>query len=207
MAVVVGLYILIQLVAIGTLPGLASSTRPLADAGGRFLGPLGGAIITAGAVVSILGNLNVIMMVGSRLPFAMAERGQLPALLGVTHRRYRTPHVAIVVTAAVMLLATLTGTFVYAATVSVLARLLSYAATCAALPALRRKPTAAPALFTAPAGGAIALAALILVGWLLTHSTGRQARDAAIAALVGLAVYFLSRLSRPATKVPASTAS
>ena len=202
MTLVVGLYILIQLVAIGTLPGLASSTRPLADAGGRFLGPLGGAIITAGAVVSILGNLNVIMMVGSRLPFAMAERGQLPGFLGVTHPRYRTPHAAILVTALVMLLATLTGTFVYAATVSVLARLLSYAATCAALPVLRRKPSVAPALFTAPAGGAISLAALILVGWLLTHSTGRQARDATIAALVGLVVYFVSRLVRQATRAP-----
>ena len=85
---------------------------------------------------------------------------------------------------------------------SVLARLLSYAATCAALPVLRRKPAAGPALFTAPAGGAISLAALILVGWLLTHSTGRQARDATIAALVGLGVYFVSRLVRPAARSP-----
>ena len=85
---------------------------------------------------------------------------------------------------------------------SVLARLLSYAATCAALPVLRRRASAAPALFTAPAGRTISLAALILVGWLLTHSTGRQARDATIAALVGLVVYFVSRLVRQATRAP-----
>ena len=49
-------------------------------------------------------------------------------------------------------------------------------------------------------------AALILVGWLLTHSTGRQARDATIAALVGLAVYFVSRLVGRATRPPGGSA-
>ena len=61
-AVVTVFYLLIQLIAIGTLPELAGSTRPLADAGGRFLGSLGAAIISAGALVSILGNLNVTLM-------------------------------------------------------------------------------------------------------------------------------------------------
>src|SRR5437879_7704182 len=38
-------YILIQVVCIGTLPELASSTKPLADAGQRFMGTAGGSII------------------------------------------------------------------------------------------------------------------------------------------------------------------
>jgi amino acid transporter len=189
MGVVVVLYFLIQLVAIGTLPGLAGSARPLADAGGRFLGPWGATLITTGAVVSILGNLNVIVMAGSRLPFAMAEGGQLPALFGAVHPRFRTPHVAIVATALASLLLTLSGTFVYAATISVIARLLSYAATCAALPVLRRRPGAPAAMFRAPAGVAVSVAALSLVGWLLSHSTLRQARDAGIAAMIGLLLY------------------
>ena len=187
--VVAVLYFLIQLVAIGTLPGLAGSARPLADNGGRFLGPWGATLITTGAVVSILGNLNVIVMAGSRLPFAMAEGGQLPGLFGAVHPRFRTPHVAIVATALASLLLTLTGTFVYAATISVIARLLSYAATCAALPVLRRRPSAPAALFRAPAGVAVSIAALTLVGWLLSHITLRQARDAGIAAMIGLLLY------------------
>jgi len=192
-AVVAVFYFLIQLVAIGTLPGLADSTRPLAEAGRGFLGPLGGAIISAGALVSILGNLNVILLVASRLPYAMAERGELPGFLAATHPRFRTPHVAVLLTAATVLALTLSGTFVYAATISVIARLLSYGATCAALPVLRRRPEAPPAAFTAPAGVAAAVAALLLSAWLLSHSTGRQARDAAIAAGIGLLLYVLSR--------------
>jgi len=192
--VVAVLYFLVQLVAIGTLPGLADSSRPLADAGSRFLGPIGGIIITAGAVISTLGNLNVIMLVGPRLPFAMAERGQLPRWIAATHPRFHTPHVAILITAGVLLALSLSGTFTYLATISVIARLLSYAVTAAALPALRRRPDAPPALFRAPAGVAVSVAALVLVGWLLSHSTARQARDAGIAAAVGLLIYLVPRL-------------
>lgn len=195
-AVVAVVYFLIQLVAIGTLPTLASSNRPLADAGARFLGRFGGAIISAGALVSILGNLNVILLVASRLPFAMAERGELPRILSATHPRFRTPHFSVLLTAVAVLVLTLSGTFVYAATISVIARLLSYGATCAALPVLRRKPDAPPALFRAPAGLAVSVAALLLAAWLLSNSTGRQARDAAIAAAVGLGIYYLSSRGR-----------
>ena len=98
-----------------------------------------------------------------------------------------------------MLVLTLSGTFVYAVTVSVIARLLSYAATCAALPALRRKRGAPPAAFKAPAGVLAAIVSLLLAGWLLSNSTGPQRRDAGIAALLGLAIYAARRTGRKAT--------
>ena len=192
--IVAVLYMLIQVVSIGTLPELAGSKRPLADAATTFLGAAGGAIISAGALVSIAGNLNVILLAGSRLPFAMAERSELPEFIGLVHRRFHTPHVSISITAAVMLALTLSGTFVYAATISAIARLLTYAATCAALPVLRRKETELPALFRAPAGVALSIFALLLAAWLLSNSTGKQARDSAIAAAIGLLIYFAYRL-------------
>ncbi|HYX29390.1 MAG TPA: APC family permease, partial [Pyrinomonadaceae bacterium] len=52
MAVIATTYILIQIVCIGTLPGLANSTKPLADAGSKFMGVAGGAIISIGAIIS-----------------------------------------------------------------------------------------------------------------------------------------------------------
>ena len=192
--VVAVLYMLIQVVCIGTLPELAASKRPLGDAAASFFGSAGGAVISAGALVSILGNLNVILLAGSRLPFAMAERRELPEFLASVHRRFRTPHVSIVITAAVMLAMTLSGTFVYAATISAIARLLTYAASCAALPVLRRRERDLPALFHAPAGVPLAIIALALTIWLLANSTMEQARDSAIAAAIGLIIYFLYRL-------------
>ncbi len=197
--VVVVVYLLIQVVAIGTMPAeeLAASSRPLADAARGFLGPAGGAIISGGALVSIGGNLLVIVLVAPRLLFAMAERGELPRWFGTVHPRTRTPNPAILVTAGVLLVLTLSGTFVYAATISVIARLLAYTTTCLALPVLRRKPGAPAALFRVPGGWVLAGLALLLSLWLLSHTTWSQARDAAIATLIGVVIYgFRSR--RPA---------
>jgi APA family basic amino acid/polyamine antiporter len=192
-------YILIQIVCIGTLPGLAASDRPLADAASRFLGRPGAAIISAGAVISIAGNLNVVLLSASRVPFAMAVRGELPSFLTAIHKRFHTPHVAIILTATVMGALTLSGTFLYAVTISTIARLIIYATTCSALPVLRRRATAPAAAFRAPAGLPLSVAVLALATWLLMNTTWREVRDTAIAAAIGLIVYALSR--RTASRV------
>ncbi|HKP86985.1 MAG TPA: amino acid permease [Blastocatellia bacterium] len=184
------LYISIQVVCIGTLPGLATSQRPLADASNLFLGRAGGAVISAGVIVSIIGNLNVLILAGSRLPFAMAEGGELPGAISVTHKRFRTPHVAILITTAVMLALTLGSTFSKQVNLSVIARLLSYGVTCAALLVFRRSGSAPPAMFKTPAGVAVAIVALLLAAWLLSNSPWLDARDSAIAVAVGLLIYF-----------------
>ncbi len=186
-------YILIQIVCIGTLPGLSASDRPLADAARNFLGQPGAAIISIGAVISILGNLNVVMLSASRLPFAMAERGELPRFLAAVNKRFSTPHAAILLTSVLMAALTLSGTFLYAVTLSTLARLLVYTATCAALPVLRRRAVAPPCTFRVPGGLLVSLGVLVLTVWLLWSSTWREARDTAIAAAIGLAVYAGSR--------------
>src|SRR5437588_5957297 len=170
-AVVAFTYILIQVVCIGTLPELASSSKPLADAGQRFMGTAGGAVISIGAIISIAGNLNIVLLSGSRVPFAIAEQKQLPAFLAKVHRRFFTPHVAIAITAAMMLALTLKSSFVAALTISAIARLVTYAVTCAALPVLRRREGVSPAAFRLPGGSIIAIASLILAGWLLLNST------------------------------------
>lgn len=190
-------YISIQAVCVGTLPGLASSQRPIADASAVFLGAAGASLIVAGAVVSIIGNLNAGVLTTSRLPFAMSENGELPATLSNTHRRFRTPHVSILLTSALLLALTLSSSVIYALTLSTIARLLAYAATCLALPVLRRRAGAPPPLFRVPFGIGVAVAALLLCLWLLSQSTGREARDAAIAVAAGLVVYFVfTRLRR-----------
>lgn len=193
--VVAALYIMIQVVCVGTLPELAQSQKPLADAGTRFLGVAGGAIISVGAIISITGNLNIVLLSGSRVPFAMAEQRQLPSILGRVHSRYFTPHVAILCTAAVMFVLTLKQSFVQALTISAIARLLTYAATCAALPVLRRT-NVSPALFRLRGGTIISVLALLLSGWLLLNSTLKEAITAAIVAGVGLLIYLCYRLVR-----------
>ena len=191
--VVATLYIMIQVVCVGTLPGLAQSQKPLADAGSQFLGAAGGAIISAGAIISISGNLNILLLSGSRLPFAMAEQKQLPVVIGSIHKRFFTPYVSILITAGVMLLLTLKSSFLEALTISAIARLVTYAATCLALPLFRAKREAPPAVFHLPGGTVIAILSLLLIAWLLLNISLKEAKMAAIAAAAGLVIYFAHR--------------
>lgn len=199
--VVMLLYVLIQVVCIGTLPELATSVRPLADASSRFLGVAGSYIISAGAMVSIAGNLNGQLLVMPRVLFAMADHRQLPQFLAAIHKSFRTPYISILISSGVTLGFALSGTFVQLLTVSVLARLAVYAATCAALPVLRRKGHVPRPLFKAPWGGALAVASVALCVWLLSNSSKREALTAAVASGVGLLVYAIYRIKERANQL------
>lgn len=194
-AIVTFTYLMIQMVAIGTLPNLGGSERPLADAASRFMGPVGASIIAIGAIISVLGNLNVNILTTPRILFAMSTRHELPAFVSHIHPRFRTPFVSILLTASLMLVLTLSSTLIYALTVSTIARLLAYATTCAALPRLRYKQDAPKALVIIPGGLVIAVLAIGLSLWLLANSTRVEARDSAIAVAVGLVIYLAYRVA------------
>ena len=188
------IYELVQVVCIGTVPGLGSSERPLADAAMRILGATGAAMISVGALISILGTLNGIMLLAPRVTFAMAEQGQLPRLLAATHPRFHTPYASILVSSAVMLVLALAGSFIGALTISTIIRVLVYGVTCAALPVLRRRAGMPPASFRVPVGGLVSAIVLALCVWLLINSGAHEARDVAILGAIGAPIYFAVRL-------------
>ena len=191
LAVVAVLFILIQVVSMGTLPDLAKSTRPLADAASVFLGVFGASFITMGAIISISGNLNGGFLTASRMPFAMAEQKELPQFLAKTHEKFKTPYISLLVTAAATLVFTLQTSFITALTISTIVRLAVYATTCAALPVLRKRKDAPPAEFKAPFGIGAAVVALLLTGWLLANADFRKEGLTALSlGVIGLVVYF-----------------
>jgi APA family basic amino acid/polyamine antiporter len=95
-----------------------------------------------------------------------------------------------------MLVLTLRSSFVAALTISAIARLVTYAVTCAALPVLRRRSGVPVAMFKVRGGPIIAAAALILAVWLLANSTMREAVTALIAAAVGIVIYSTYQMVR-----------
>jgi len=146
---------LAQIVAQGVLANVADHATPIADAAAAFLGATGALLIGIGSVISMTGNNAGQVLSGSRMLFALAEQGQLPAFLARVHSRYRTPANAIVFTSAVALTLALSGSFAQIALVSALARLLMYAGSAAAtlrLRASRFTNAVKPAGFTAPFG-------------------------------------------------------
>jgi amino acid transporter len=126
----------------------------------------------------------------------MAEQKQLPAFVARVNKRFFTPDLAIIGTAAIMLVLTLKQSFVQALTISAIARLVTYGVTCAALPVLRRRRDVPAALFRLPGGTIVAVLSLILAAWLLANSTLYEALIALAAAAVGLVVYVVYKLSR-----------
>ena len=189
------LFILIQIVAIGTLPELAQSKTPLADAAGKFMGAYGAAFIAVGALVSVLGNLNGGFLAASRIPFAMAEQRELPQMLAKTHEKFKTPYVSLLATGGVVLVFTLQTSFYSALTIATITRLLVYATTCASLPVFRARKDAPPAGFLVPYGIVAAILSLILIVWLLTNvDFKKEGLAILIAAAAGLVVYFAYRL-------------
>lgn len=195
MGFVTVLYLLIQLVAQGTLPGLASSATPLAAAARQFLGPMGGLLLTAGAVLSTTGTNSGTLLIAPRIVYAMAEGHQLPSIFARVHAAYRTPHVAVVATALLGWVCALSSRFALLAAVSAIARLLCYMATCLALPVLRRKMPEARRTFSIAGGATIPAVALALSAWLLLGSTRTQTEISAVVLLAGAAMYGCYRLA------------
>lgn len=188
------LFFLVQLVAIGTLPGLAESKTPLADAAGRFAGSIGGAFIAVGALVSVLGNLNSGFLASSRIPFAMAEQQELPRVLAKTHSKYKTPFLSIILTGAVILALTIFTSFLTAVTIVTTTRLLVYATTCLALSVFRQRSDVPPARFTAPTGILAATLSLGLIAWLLMNvDYAKEGLAIFIAAVVGMIIFMAYR--------------
>jgi amino acid transporter len=193
MGVVTVLYVGIQVVCVGTLPRLAQSTRPLAEAANRFAGAPGAMAIVIGAVFSILGNLNLQILACSRIPFAMAAQRDLPAFLAAVHPRRHTPFAALILTAVVGLGLALSQSFLAAVTISSMARLIAYGATAIALLRFRSQPAAPAALFHVPLAPASVWFTLALMLWLLTRVKAGEIFQTLGAVLAGLALFAIAR--------------
>ncbi len=111
LAVVVTLYCLMAFVS------LAATKTPTGEPVWKFIGesgelgitkavdlfiPYGAIIVLAGGIVSTLAALNATTFSSSRVAFAMGRNYNLPHALSIIHPVNRTPHVAAVVSGAIM---------------------------------------------------------------------------------------------------------
>jgi amino acid transporter len=163
------IYTLVQVVVSGTLPDPASTQRPIADSAGQILGPGAAAAIAIGALVSIYGYLSANMLHTPRLTFALAERGDFPAIFARIHKRFHTPYVSIVLYTVFLLAFTLAGNFRWNITLSAIARLFTYSSIAIALLVLRKRNPDADA-FRLPAGKPLAIAAILFCVVLLART-------------------------------------
>ena len=194
--IIAGIYMLIQIVSIGTLPTLASTNKPLADAAGLFMGKTGAIIIAIGAMFSVSGTLNAIMLVGSRLPFAFSEEKQFPAVFSFIHPKYKTPTWSLLLFMTLTIIISLNYSFLSAASISAITRVMIYGIVCITLIILRKKNPGKTGFFKIKYGNIVAILGVLLTLWLLTSATLEQMKQISIAIGIGLVVYLLMELSK-----------
>lgn len=106
-------------------------SAPLIALANMIFGETGALIMTLTAVVSVAGNLLANMISTSRLTFSMARQslipGKLGSVLGRVHTAFTTPYFSILVLGLFAGALALSGSFVWLAISSVLARLVVYA--------------------------------------------------------------------------------
>jgi APA family basic amino acid/polyamine antiporter len=194
---VIVIYLLVNVALLAVLPmaDLARSTLPAADAAQRVVGGRGGQIITVLSLISLPPLLNAIMMIGTRILFAMGRDGLLWSRTAAVNAR-GTPGVATMVTTAVAVGLIATGTFQRLVAMVSFFLAANYCVCCLALIVLRRREPALIRPFRAwgyPwSAGIVLLGAAAFVSGTLAGDTRNG-----VAALVLLVVGIIGRAAVP----------
>jgi APA family basic amino acid/polyamine antiporter len=193
------LYILIQLVAQGTLgPNLAlQKDAPLAGAAKIFLGNPGRLLLLAGATISGFGFIASDILSSPRILFAFGRDGILPRWLAHVHPSWRSPDVAILVYSGIALFLSLTSTFASLAIMANVAALLLYIICCAAAwELMRRNVRTDTPPFTFPGAWLVPILSVIAIIWILSHATAWEFEVNGAVFLVGSALYWIQHFIR-----------
>lgn len=186
-------YGLIQLVTMAALPDLATSSTPITDAAGILLGSSGALLITLGVIVSIGGTLNSVMLIGSRVPYALSEEGQFPQLFSKLHPKRQTPVRSLLAFVAVTLMASLTGTFIYAVAISVISKVMIFLLVCMAMIKLRMKDKGTNTNhFKLRGGYTFAILGILASLGLLISAKADEFWQVVITVIIGLILYALA---------------
>jgi basic amino acid/polyamine antiporter, APA family len=189
-------YILTSAVFVYLVPveRVTSGETFAAQAGEALFGRVGGQVLAAIIVVTVLGSLAVYIMAAPRVYFAMARDALFFPLVARVHPRYGTPARAIVLQALLSSLLVLLGTFNEIVGYFVFAVVVFVALAVAALFVLRRHTHADTGAYRTPgypATPVIFLLLVVLLLVLLASHNPRQALSGVGVVALGLPVYYL----------------
>jgi len=132
------LYFLVQLSFVAVMERGEGGDAPMVSFGIALLGPAGGLLLTGAAVFSLLGNISGGMTGTTRTTYALGRDGLMPAWFAKISERFATPANSILFMGGLIAVLALTGSFVWLAVISTLARMIVYSISLASLPKKER---------------------------------------------------------------------
>ena len=199
---VIAIYLLLNLAMLHVLGihGLAGSTFAAGDAARTVFGARGDVIIRLTMILSLLSAVNANLLMGSRVPYAMARDG---IITGVASRVNDggTPTVTLVATAVLAAVLIATGTFATAAAIAAFFFVLQYVVSFSAVFVLRRREPERPRGYRA--WGFPYTTALTLIGSVafLAAALAQDTKNSLIALGLLSLSFPVYRAYRPAAKV------
>jgi APA family basic amino acid/polyamine antiporter len=200
--VVAVLYVLLNALYLSAVPidELAAVEVSVLDlVGNRLFGPVGGGLMAAVAIVSLLASLSAMTLAGPRVYYAMARDGVFFRVAAAVHPRYRTPATAIVLQAAWSALLVLIAGADALVTYTGFAIVLFSGAAVMALFVLRAREPDAPRPFRAwgypIAPGVYVAVSIVILGNALWEAPAATGAGALVIA-AGLPLYWWQRKRR-----------
>jgi APA family basic amino acid/polyamine antiporter len=200
--IVVILYVLIQLTVQGILGTAITDFRnaPLAEVGRRMFGPVGVTVVLVGASFSMFGNISGMVLNMPRILFAAARDEVIKSeALASVHPKYKTPHISIIVYAALGFIFASVGEFKQLAMLSSASYLLIYLGVILALIWFRVKNTGEKLNYRVPGGYIIPVTSILTIIWVLSNLPFKELGAMAIFIVILTIVFLVYRFfqSRP----------
>jgi APA family basic amino acid/polyamine antiporter len=174
------------------LAAVRMSSHVAADAAQALVGPTGAKLVAGLVLISTIGAVNGIILVGPRVYYSMARDGLLFTSLGAVHPRFRTPHIALLAQAVVACVLAATNTYGALFSRVVYTEWLFFAAMAWGLMRLRRRPDYRPG-YRVPAYPVVPLLFITASAVIVLTQIAAAPVDSAAGlglVLVGLPVYF-----------------
>ena len=197
MFIVVVLYILIQITVQGILGSSITDFRdaPLAEVGRRMLGTIGASIVLIGASFSMFGNISGMVLNMPRILFAAARDKVLqPQALANVHPVFKTPHISIIVYAALGFIFASMGEFKQLAMLSSASYLLIYLGVVLAMIRFRIKKTGEKAIYKVPGGYIIPVICILTIIWVLSNLPLKELGAMGLFIVILSAIYLLVKI-------------
>lgn len=186
-----GLYFVVQLGFVAVFrDDPPKGPTPLVEMGFAVAGSAGAIMLALAAICSLSGNLLAVSASTPRVTYAMAVRGDLPRWFGVVSPRFVTPANSIAFLTTIVALLAISGSFVWLAVVSTLARVLIYPATIGALPLAPAKPRITMFHWLSAA------TAIAICFWAATQADAKAWMTLGALAAAGLVLYILTSVAR-----------